>query len=414
MRVTRKHTAKLCVAFLLCWLAGAAAAAQTAHWVGSWACSQQLPEPQNALAPEDLRDATLREVVHLSIGGDQIRVHISNAFGSEPLHLTAVHVARPGVGRGSIDASTDRALTFGGTPDVTVPAGAEYISDSIAFPVTAFSDLAVSLHYDQPPAQQTGHPGSRATSYVVGGDKVSAAEMAGAKKVEHWYQVSGVDVLAPAQAAAIVTLGDSITDGHGSTTDGNDRWPDLLARHLNSDSRLATMSVLNEGIGGNRLLLDGLGPNALARFDRDVLAQPGVRFVIVLEGVNDLGMLTRDHEVTSGEHEALVHNIVSAYQQMALRAHGHGIRVIGATILPYEGSDYYHPGPANEADRQAINRWIRGAKDFDGVVDFDALMRDPAHPSRLLRAFDSGDHLHPSPAGYKAMGEAIPLALFLH
>jgi lysophospholipase L1-like esterase len=220
--------------------------------------------------------------------------------------------------------------------------------------------------------------------------------------------------LAPAQAAAIVTLGDSITDGHGSTTDGNNRWPDLLARHLDSDSRLSTTSVLNEGIGGNRLLLDGLGPNALARFDRDVLAQPGVRFLIVLEGVNDLGMLTRDHDASSSDHDALVGNILSAYRQIALRAHAHGIRVIGATILPYEGSDYYHPGPASEADRQTVNQWIRSAKDFDAVVDFDALTRDPAHPSRLLPAFDSGDHLHPSPAGYKAMGEAIPLTLFLH
>jgi lysophospholipase L1-like esterase len=410
----RGRVTKLCVAFLLGWLACTGAAAQTSHWVGSWACSQQLPEPQNALAPDDLRDATLREVVHLSIGGDQIRVHISNAFGTEPLRLTAVHIARPGKDRGSIDASTDKALTFGGKPDVTVPAGAEYISDSIVFPATAFSDLAVSLHYDQPPAQQTGHPGSRATSYVVHGNEVSSEDIEGAKKVEHWYQLSGVDVLAPALAAAIVTLGDSITDGHGSTTDGNDRWPDLLARHLDSDSRLATMSVLNQGIGGNRLLLDGLGPNALARFDRDVLAQPGVRFLIVLEGVNDLGTLTRDHEVTKGDHEALVQRILSAYQQMALRAHAHGIRVIGATILPYEGSDYYHPGPASEADRQTINQWIRSAKDFDGVVDFDAVTRDPAHPSRLLPAFDSGDHLHPSPAGYKAMGEAIPLTLFPH
>ena len=238
--------------------------------------------------------------------------------------------------------------------------------------------------------------------------------MPAAKRVEHWFQVSGVDVLAPAQAAAIVTLGDSITDGHGATTDGNDRWPDMLARHLHSDKKLATMSVLNEGIGGNRLLLDGLGPNVLARFDRDVLAQPGVKFLIVLEGVNDLGTLTRDHDVSSEEHATLVRRILSAYEQIALRAHVHGIRVIGATILPYEGSDYYHPGPANEADRQAINQWIRSTKDFDAVVDFDALTRDPAHPGRLLPAFDSGDHLHPSPAGYKAMGEAIPLSMFQH
>lgn len=277
------------VALLACCLACRTGVAQTSHWVGSWACSQQRPEPQNALAPEDLRDATLREQVHLSLGGEQLRVHISNAFGTEPLQLTAVHIARPGIAAGTIDASTDRALAFAGAANVTVPAGAEYLSDPIAFHVAALSDLVVTLHYDQPPTQQTGHPGSRATSFVAHGDKVSSVRLDDAKRVEHWYQVSGVDVLAPAQAAAIVTLGDSITDGHASTTDGNDRWPDVLARHLDSGAAAPLFGVLNEGIGGNRLLLDGLGPNAMARIDRDILAQAGVRYVIVLEGVNDLG-----------------------------------------------------------------------------------------------------------------------------
>jgi lysophospholipase L1-like esterase len=400
---------------ILLMLGSVAGTAQEVHWVGSWAASQQLPEPQNLLAPDDLRDATLRQVVHLSIGGVRVRVHISNAFGTAPLHLTTVHIARPDAkATGAIDAASDKALTFGGAVDVIVPAGAEYISDEIVFWAAPLSDLAVTLHFDEPPVEQTAHPGSRATSFLVHGDKVSAAELVGAKRVEHWYQVSGVDVAAPAQAAAIVALGDSITDGHGSTTDGNDRWPDVLARHLQLTPKAAMVGVLNQGIGGNRLLLDGLGPNALARFDRDVLAQAGVRYLIVLEGVNDLGTLTRDHEVSSAEHDALVRRILSAYAQIAARAHAHGIRVIGATILPYGGSDYYHPGPANEADRQAINKWIRTAKDFDAVVDFGKLMQDPAHPDRLLPAFDSGDHLHPSPAGYKAMGEAIPLSLFAH
>ena len=174
------------------------------------------------------------------------------------------------------------------------------------------------------------------------------------------------------------------------------------------------MGVLNEGIGGNRLLLDGLGPNALARFDRDVLAQTAVRAVIVLEGVNDLGTLTRDHDVSAEEHAALVRRIEAAYAQMIERAHAHGVRVIGATILPYVGSKYYHPGPESEADRQAINAWIRVAGHFDAVVDFDKVTRDPEHPDRLLPAYDSGDHLHPGPAGYKAMGEAIPLTLLTH
>jgi lysophospholipase L1-like esterase len=384
------------------------------NWIGSWASSQQIPEPQNALASEDLRDATLRQIVHLSVGGPSVRVHLSNAFGTKPLHFTSVHIARPvSAGAAKIDPASDRALSFFGESDVTVPAGAEFISDPVDFPVTAGSNLAVTMHFDLPPAQQTGHPGSRATSYVAHGDMVSAADLPEAKKVEHWYQLGGVDVIAPSNAVAVVALGDSITDGHGATTNGNDRWTDVLARRLQSSPTQA-VSVLNQGIGGNHLLTDGLGPNVLARFDRDVLAQTGVRYLIVLEGVNDLGGLTRNGEVSPAEHSALVRRIEEAYQQVVLRAHAHGIRVVGATILPYTGSDYYHPGPSNEDDRQAVNQWIRTPGHFDEVVDLDKVMRDPAHPDRLLPEYDSGDHLHPSPAGYNAMGSAIPLSLFAH
>jgi lysophospholipase L1-like esterase len=385
-------------------------------WVGSWAASQQVLETANLLDPELLRDATLRQIVHLTVGGSQLRVRVSNAFGTQPLHLTAVHVARPvaavsAAGGGAIDAASDMAVMFDGAQDVTIPAGAEYLSDAVTFPVAALSNLAISIHFDRPPAGETGHPGSRATSYVAHGDLVSSANLPDAKTVEHWYQVSGVDVTAPVQAGAVVALGDSITDGHGATTNGNDRWPDVLAARMQTEKSTRTMGVLNEGIGGNRLLLDGLGPNALARFDRDVLAQTGVRAVIVLEGVNDLGTLTRDHDVSTEEHAALVGRIEGAYAQMVERSHAHGIRVIGATILPYSGSKYYHPGPESEADRQAINAWIREAGHFDAVVDFDKLTRDPAHPDHLLPAYDSGDGLHPGPAGYKAMGDAIPLQM---
>ena len=387
----------------------------TAHWVGSWAASQQVPETANQIDPELLRDATLRQIVHLTVGGSQLRVRVSNAFGTQPLHLTGVHVARPvSAASAEIDAASDTAVTFGGARDVTVPAGGEYLSDAVAFPVAALSNLAISIHFDEPPVGETGHPGSRATSYVVHGDLVSTASLPDATTVEHWYQISGVDVVGPEKAAAVITLGDSITDGHGTTTNGNDRWPDVLAARMQADKSARTMGVLNEGIGGNRLLLDGLGPNALARFDRDVLAQTAVRAVIVLEGVNDLGTLTRDHDASAEEHAALVRRIEAAYAQMIERAHAHGVRVIGATILPYVGSKYYHPGPESEADRQAINAWIRVAGHFDAVVDFDKVTRDPEHPDRLLPAYDSGDHLHPGPAGYKAMGEAIPLTLLTH
>jgi lysophospholipase L1-like esterase len=382
------------------------------HWVGSWAASQQIPETANHLDPELMRDATLRQIVHLSVGGTQLRVRVSNAFGTQPLHLTAVHVARPvSAASAEIDTTSDTTVMFNGATDVTIPASAEYVSDPVTFASSPLSSLAISIHYDEPPVGETGHPGSRATSYVVHGDLVSATNLPDAKRVEHWYQISGVDVVGVEKAGAVVILGDSITDGHGATTNGNDRWPDVLAARMQAEKSTRGMGVLNEGIGGNRLLLDGLGPNALARFDRDVIAQTALKCVIVLEGINDLGTLTRDHDASAEAHADLVKRIEGAYSQMILRAHAHGIRAIGATILPDGGSKYYHPGPESEADRQAVNAWIREPGHFDGVVDFDKLMRNPTHPGNLLPAYDSGDGLHPSPAGYKAMGDAVPLSL---
>lgn len=382
-------------------------------WVGSWASSQQIPEPQNALAPTDLTDRTIRQIFHLSIGGSTLRVHLSNDFGTEPLHFSSVHIARPlSASSSDIDLASDKTLSFDGSEDVIVPAGAEYTSDPISFSAAAFSNVAITFYLADAPAQQTGHPGSRATSYYVHGNLVSAATLPDAHKVDHWYQISGIDVLAPPQSASIIALGDSITDGHASTTNGNDRWTDVLAQRLQLSSVTQNIGILNEGIGGNHLLTDGLGPNVLARFDRDVLAQSGVRWLIVFEGVNDLGGLTRNGEVSPTEHALLVHRILGAYQQLILRAHAHGIRIIGATITPYTGSDYYHPGPRSEADREAINAWIRAAGHFDAVIDFDKAIRNPQQPDRLLPTYDCGDHLHPSPAGYRVMGEAIPLSIF--
>jgi lysophospholipase L1-like esterase len=391
-------------------------AAQTAtsqNWVGTWATSQQIPEPQNALAPDDLRDAMLRQIVHLSVGGSTLRVHLSNAFGTQPLHLSSVHIARPlSISAAQIDPATDRALKFSGNADVIIPSGAEYLSDPIDYPVAALSSLAVSIHFDAPPSQQTGHPGSRATSYLVHGDAVSAADLPDAKKFDHWYQLSAIDVVARGKGGSIIALGDSITDGHGATTNGNDRWTDVLAAHLQATAKTKEIAVLNLGLGGNHMLTDGLGPSVLARFDRDVLAQTGVRWVIVLEGVNDLGGLTRLSDPPHAEHEAFVQRLLASYEQVVARAHAAHIKVYGATILPYTGSDYYHPPASNEADRQAINQWIRSPGHFDAVIDFDKALADPSHPDHLAAQFDSGDHLHPSPAGYRAMGDLIPLSLF--
>lgn len=400
---------------VLIFCAGCAFAQSSADagWVGSWATSQQIPEPQNALPIDDMRDMTMRQIVHLSLGGSALRVHLSNAFGSEPLHFTSVHIARPvSTGAPQIDPASDRALSFSGMPDVIVPAGAEYVSDPIEYAVAPLSNVTVTFHLDSPPMGETGHPGSRATSYYVHGDFVSAPNLVDAKHVEHWYQVSAIDVRSGPTAASIVVLGDSITDGHGATTNGNDRWTDVLAERLQDSPATRNLGVLNQGIGGNHLLTDGLGPNVLARLDRDVLAQTRVRYVIVLEGVNDLGGLTREAEVPAAAHAALVHRILAAYEQIILRAHAHGLAVYGATILPFVGANYYHPPATTEADRQAINSWIRAAGHFDSVIDFDKTTRDPQQPERLLPAYDSGDHLHPSAAGYRAMGEAVPLTLF--
>jgi lysophospholipase L1-like esterase len=382
-------------------------------WVGSWAASQQIPEPNNAVPPESLHNATLRQIVHLSIGGSAIRVRVSNAFGTAPLHVIAVHVARsPSPASSRIEVASDRGLTFNERADVLIPAGADYTSDPLSYSVAPLSDLAITMQIEAPPEQETGHPGSRATSYLGTGLAASAVELPAAQAIDHWYFLSGVDVSAGADTSAIVALGDSITDGHGATTNGNDRWTDALAGRLQRASATNGIAVLNEGIGGNHLLTDGLGPNALARFDRDVLAQSGVRYLIVLEGINDIGSLTRTAAATDAQHEDLVRRMIGAYRQITLRSHAHGIKVIGGTIMPFMGSAFYHPGAANELDRQTLNAWIRAPEHFDAVIDFDKLTADPAHPDHLRPDYDCGDHLHPSPAGYRAMADAIPLELF--
>jgi len=417
MKPARSFFATTAIGFLVCLaftpLRPLAASSPPEIWVATWGSSQQIPEPQNELPMDDLRDATVRQIFHLSVGGSALRVHLSNAFGTEALHFTSVHIARPlSTSSSVIDPATDRPLTFAGKPDVLVPPGAEFLSDPVNLKVAPLSDLAVTFHLDNPPARQTAHPGSRATTYYVHGDSVGAATLLEPKHVDHWFQISAIDVQAPSKAAALVVLGDSITDGHGATTNGNDRWTDVLAARLQSLPQTRNVGVSNQGIGGNHLLTDGLGPNALSRFDRDVLAPAGVRWLVVFEGVNDLGGLARTGEVPPADHAALVERVLSAYRQLVERAHAHGLQVFGATITPYVGSDYYRPSPSSEADRIAVNQWIRDAGHFDAVIDFDAVVRDPNHPDRLLPAFDCGDHLHPSPAGYKAMGEAVPLTLF--
>lgn len=388
-----------------------------AAWVAAWGSSQMAPAGENRLADGALTDATLRQIVRPSLGGQRVRLRLSNLIGTRPLPILGVTIARaPDAASPAVEAATLRSVTFDGGAGVRIPAGADYLSDPVDLPARALHSLAISIRYGQEPADQTSHPGSRATSYIVKGDALRATDLPGATPTDHWFQLSGLEVercVTPrAPAAAIVALGDSITDGNGTTTNGNDRWTDRLAERLQADPRFAHLSVINQGIGGNRLLDDGLGPNALARLDRDVLVQPGVRYLMLLEGVNDLGTLTRDGPVSDTAHAAHVARIIGAYRQIIARAHARGIKVIGATIMPYGGSAYYHPNARNEADRQAVNAWIRTPGNFDGVVDFDAITRDPAHPDHLRADYDKGDGLHPSPRGYRAMADAIKLDLF--
>ncbi|ESQ92237.1 hypothetical protein ABAC460_04925 [Asticcacaulis sp. AC460] len=381
------------------------------HWVAAWGSSQMIAEGNNALTPEQLTDATLRQVVRVTYPGQSYRVRLSNIYGKEPLTVDSVRIARIATpDTSTIDTATTAKVLFGGRDKVTIPAGADYLSDPVAVDLPGLSDAAISLHIATPPMVQTGHPGARTPSYLVKGNRVDDAALADATVFQRWYLISGLEVAAKPKTRAIVAFGDSITDGYGVKDNRNTRWGDGLMKRLAATGR--PLPVLNGGIGGNRMLLDGLGPNALARFDREVLSPPNVGYVILLEGVNDLGTLTRDASATPEAHADLVANVTAGYAQLIHKARSQGIKVYGATVMPYAGNTYYHPEPVSEADRQAINAWIRTPGNFDAVIDFDAAMRDPAQPDRLLPAYDSGDHLHPSEAGYKAMADAVPLELF--
>jgi lysophospholipase L1-like esterase len=368
------------------------------NWVGAWMASPQLTESGNLPPAPGFVDTTLRQIVRVTLAGRKLRVRLSNEFGTAPLTFTGVQVARA-LGESKVAAETNRALTFHGKPSVTVPPGTPILSDVLDFPVAALSDLAITLHLRTNTQEITGHPGSRCTSYLQPGAALDAPELPSALKVDHWYFISGVEVLADKNAAAIVTLGDSITDGRGSPTNGNGRWPDYLARRLQADKRTKNIAVLNAGIGGNCVIKGGLGPSALARFDRDVLAQPGVRWLVLFEGINDLG----------GKSAGAV-ELIAGYEQLAARAQAHGIKVYGATILPCGSSFYFTP--ELERERQVLNQWIRTSRTLDAFLDFDAALRDPQNPAQLSPAAESSDHLHPEKLGYKVLADSIPLGLF--
>jgi lysophospholipase L1-like esterase len=395
------------------------------YWIGTWATAAQ-PFLPNSL--QTYSNQSLRLIVHTSAGGTKVRIKVSNTYGDSPLVIGAAHIAHR-IGAADIDPHSDRVLRFHGKTSTTIAAGAMAVSDPVELEVPALSDLAISLFFPQRTEAKTSHSMAKQTSYVSPetGDSTALAKFPVAKMIHVWPFLTGVDVEASAGAAAIVAFGSSLTDGDGSTADTNGRWPDVLSERLQHAARAKPgLGVLNEGIIGNRLLYDspkgaqnpfgaGLGQAGLARFERDVLDQAGVRYVIVGLGINDI--LFPAFPFTPPNERVSAEDIISGYRQLITRGHAKSVRVIGTTNPPFENSAFTglvaaFYTPEREAVRRQVNDWIRTSGEFDAVVDFDAVLRDPTRPTQLLPQYDSGDHLHPNNAGSSVEGNAIPLALF--
>jgi lysophospholipase L1-like esterase len=396
------------------------APALASEWVTSWAAAPMasVPPPIFGPLPFSVNNQTIRQVLHLSAGGGRLRIRLSNEYGSKPLTVGAATVALVRAD-GSVDRSTVHKLTFAGQASAVIPASAPLLSDPVDLPVKALSDLSLSLYFPEDTGLCTCHQAALQDGYLSAAGDFTTSEFAPTQTVLSRAFVSGVDVEV-AHGKTIVVLGDSISDGIGSTQNANHRWPDVLARRLNAGS--AAWGVANQGISGNRILEDGAGQSALARLDRDILAMPGVAYVIVFEGVNDLGFsygkITLPPDTPNGPprvfsgslHKATSQALIAGYRQIIARLHARGIKVFGATIAPYEGAMYW--SAEGESQRQAINEWIRHGGEFDAVLDFDAAFRDPAKPTRMAEAKQMGDFLHGSDAGYEAVGNSIDLHLF--
>jgi len=390
------------------------------HWVSAWSAAVHAPLPFTDLpASPVFENQTIRMVVRPTMGGERLRVRLSNAFGTTATTIGAAHIALVSKGA-EIVPQSDRVLTFSGSSSIAIPPGAPVLSDPVDLKVPAFAELAISLYLPEKTSALSTHFWAQHETYISGpGNFTGQTGIPNPSMRTSWYWLADVEVWASPQAAATVAFGDSITDGVGAKQGEYSDWPDDLANRLASGQGAGRLAVLNEGIGGNRILHDGAGVSALARFDRDVLAQPGVVNVIILEGINDIGWPhmkarpspngTTPSQGPFADDRVTAQDLIAGLKQIIERAHEHGIRVFGATLTPFEGADYYSAD--GEVERQAVNQWIRTSGSFDAVFDFDAAVRDPNHPARFREDYQSGDHLHPSAAGYRAMAAAVDLSV---
>jgi lysophospholipase L1-like esterase len=390
------------------------------HWVTSWSTAVHAPLPFPGLPPSPVfENQTIRMVIRSTVGGDRLRIRFSNDYGTRPLAIGSAHVAITRQG-GSIVPESDHALTFGGQTSVDIPPGSPMLSDPVDLKVEGFMELSVSVYLPKKSQASSVHSWAQHETYISNaGDFTARREIENSAVTTSWYWLSDLEVWTSSDTNTVVAFGDSITDGVGAKQGDYADWPDMLADQLNAGRKSSHIAVTNEGIGGNRVLWDGAGSSALARFDRDVLAQPGVKCLIVLEGINDIGWPHMRLPPTKEGAQSIVspfaqqavtsRELITGLQQLIERAHEHGICVVGATLTPFEGADYYSID--GEATRQAVNQWIRTGGAFDAFVDFDAAVRDPSNPAQFREGYHSGDHLHPSAIGYKAMAEAVDIGV---
>ena len=373
-------------------------------WVGTWTTAPQLVEPHNMPPAPGLTDNTIRQIVRVSVGGEEVRLRFSNAFSKSPVEMKSVTIAEAAEGS-VINMDTQKQLQFNKKSGVKMTPGGEVFSDPFKFNLKPGSLVAITIHFGKTSPDVTGHPGSRTTSFILPGNNIASADFSGSVKTDHWYVIQSMDVKASKSSKAVAVLGNSITDGRGSGTNKQNRWPDILSARLLANEATKNIGVLNLGIGGNCVVRGGLGPTALERFDRDILSQNNVRWLIILEGINDIGSIKTDEQA-----DKIAKELIRAYDEMITKAHAKGILVYGTTILPFAKS--FYDTPQRQKARDAVNEWIRNSRRFDEVIDFDKIMRNPYDVITILPDMHDGDFLHPNEAGYRRMGENVDLELF--